>query len=70
MYKTIELEEEGGALSGYLVSYSDNNYKNFLSKEIKDEERLKAVIDFIERNCERIPPPSLLAGCGSSERIN
>ena len=50
MYKTIELEEEGGALSGYLVSYSDNNYKNFLSKEIKDEERLKAVIDFIENN--------------------
>ena len=50
MYKTIELEEEGGALSGYLVSYSDNNYKNFLSKEVKDEERLKAVIDFIEHN--------------------
>ena len=50
MYKTIELEKKGGTLSGYLVSYSDNNYKNFLSKEIKDEERLKAVIDFIEHN--------------------
>ena len=50
MYKTVELEEEGGTLSGYLVSYSDNNYKNFLTKEIKDEERLKLVIDFIEHN--------------------
>lgn len=50
MYKTVELEEEGGTLSGYLVSYSDNNYKNFLSKEIRNEERLKAVIDFIENN--------------------
>lgn len=50
MYKNVELDEDGGSLSGYLVSYSDNNYKNFLGEEIRDEKRLKAVIDFIEQN--------------------
>ena len=25
---------------------------------------------FFERNCERIPQPRIVAGCGSSERIN
>jgi len=50
MYKTVELDEEGGSLSGYVVSYSDSNYKNFLTEEIRDEKRLKAVIEFIEEN--------------------
>ena len=50
MYKNVELDEDGGSLSGYLVSYSDNNYKNFLGEEIRDEKSLKAVIDFIEQN--------------------
>jgi GNAT superfamily N-acetyltransferase len=50
MYKTVELDEEGGSLSGYIVSHSDNNYKHFLSEEIRDEKRLKAVIEFIEEN--------------------
>ena len=50
MYKNVELDEEGGSLSGYVVSYNAQNYKNFLAEEIRDEKRLKAVIAFIEQN--------------------
>lgn len=50
MYEKIEIEEYFGNVSGYSVSYNDENYKNFLSESLNGNKEELKIIKFIENN--------------------
>lgn len=52
MYFEIDIENEYGNLQGYSVSAKDENYKEFLKKELSNEKISKKIIEYIEKNIE------------------
>lgn len=50
MYLEIDIENEHGSLQGYSVSSREENYKEFLKKELSNEKTSKKIIEYIEKN--------------------